>query len=268
MNLSYRGPLKAAILDWAGTTVDFGCHAPVIVLQEIFKRAGVEVTAEEARHSMGLPKKDHIRELLRVSRVSSVWVEAHGHAPAETDVETLYERFIPLQTDLLAEHSDVIDGVPEAVGMMRSRGLRIGSSTGYTRAMLDLVCAKAAGQGYAPDTSVTPEEAAGGRPAPWMCFVNMQRLGVFPPAACVKIGDTPADIQEGRNAGMWTVGVVDTGNEVGLSFDVWRSLDEAERETRRSRACQRLTEAGAHYVIHSLSEIRPVLDRIDRELAG
>jgi phosphonoacetaldehyde hydrolase len=28
---SYRGPLKAVLLDWAGTTLDYGCFAPAVV---------------------------------------------------------------------------------------------------------------------------------------------------------------------------------------------------------------------------------------------
>jgi phosphonoacetaldehyde hydrolase len=254
--------LKAVILDWAGTTVDFGCHAPVVVLKEVFREAGVEITSEEARLSMGVPKKDHIRSILSLPRIASAWRTLRGNPHDEADVEKLYAVFIPLQTRLLAEHSSVIPGVPEAVEAMRARGLRIGSSTGYTRAMLDVLCEKAGAQGYRPDTSVTPEEAGGGRPAPWMCFVNMQRLGVFPPRACVKIGDTPADIEEGLNAGMWTVGVIDSGNEVGLSLADWQALDESERASRRARARDRLNAAGAHFVIDRLDEIGTVFDKM------
>ena len=42
---SYRGPLKAAILDWAGTVVDFGCVAPAVVFKRpIIVRRGDRVT--------------------------------------------------------------------------------------------------------------------------------------------------------------------------------------------------------------------------------
>ena len=74
----------------------------------------------------------------------------------------------------------------------RGAGLRIGSTTGYTRALLDVVMASAARQGYAPDASVTPDQAGGGPSDPFMCYQNAILLGVFPLWACVKIGDTPS----------------------------------------------------------------------------
>jgi phosphonoacetaldehyde hydrolase len=264
----YRGPLKAVIFDWAGTTVDFGCFAPVVVLQEVFAAAGVAITDQEARKDMGLPKKDHIRTILQQDRVGMAWASQHGRQPAEADVDSLYQQFIPLQSDRLPEHSNVIAGVAALIGRLRARGLKIGSSTGYTRAMLDQVMETAAVQGYRPDTSVTPEEAGGGRPHPWMSYVNMQRLGVYPPEACVKIGDTESDMQEGVNAGMWTVGITDSGNEIGLSQPDLESLSESERQRLRAAAADRLNRAGADFVIHSLDQLEAVLDQIDLTFQG
>ena len=64
---AFRGELKAVILDWAGTTVDFGCFAPAGVFVEVFKRKGVEITMDEARGPMGLHKKDHIRTVAKMN---------------------------------------------------------------------------------------------------------------------------------------------------------------------------------------------------------
>jgi phosphonoacetaldehyde hydrolase len=262
----YRGPLQAVILDWAGTTVDFGSHAPVVVLQEVFDAQGVPITVAEARRDMGLLKVDHIRAILATPRVQDAWATRMGHKPGEADVQDIFAKFIPLQMGRLAALSDVIAGAPEAAAALRARGLKIGSTTGYTRPMLDLVCAHAASQGYAPDTSVTPDETVGGRPAPWMCFVNLTRLNVYPAAACVKIGDTPSDMQEGINAGMWTVGVIDSGNEVGLTAAEWQALDDVERQTRREQASARLISAGAQFLVHTLADLEPVLASIEDRL--
>jgi len=260
----YRGPLRAVILDWAGTTVDFGSLAPVAVLQELFLKHGIPISIGEARRGMGLLKKDHIRSILAQPRILDAWTAARGRPPAEPDVERLFAEFTPRQIVTMAEHSDVIPGVPAAIAEMRRRGLRIGSTTGYTRAMLDSILPRAAAAGYAPDASVTPDETGAGRPAPWMCYLNMQRLGVFPPAACVKIGDTPADIHEGQNAGMWTIGVIDSGNEIGLSPAAWNKLDPAEQTALRTVARQTLLAAGADFTVDTLSGIAPILDEIER----
>ena len=53
--------INAVILDWAGTTVDFGSFAPTQIFVEAFRQAfAVEITLEEARVPMGLGKWQHI----------------------------------------------------------------------------------------------------------------------------------------------------------------------------------------------------------------
>lgn len=255
-------PLRAVILDWAGTTVDFGCRAPVSVLQRIFAECGVELESTEARHGMGLFKADQIRRILELPRVSGAWVRMHGAEPGELEVHLLYKRFLPIQIECVVEYSDVIPGVPAAVGFLREKGMKIATTTGYTRGMLDPVIAKAASQGYRPDATVCPDEVSQGRPAPYMCWRALTALEIWPANAAVKIGDTPVDIEEGRNAGMWTIGVAATGNEVGLSANELNSLPEPERARRIEAARARLSAAGADVVIDSLAEIEAGFDRL------
>ncbi len=152
--------------------MDFRCHAPVAVLMELFQAHDVAIRTDEPRRDMGLLKNDHIRSILAQPRVAGEWTAAHGAAPCEDDVDRLFAQFTPRQIECVAAYSEVIPGVPEAVQEMRSRGLCIGSTTGYTRAMLDAVLPKAAAGGYQPDASVTPDEVGAGRPAPWMCFAT------------------------------------------------------------------------------------------------
>src|SRR5262245_24410895 len=204
----YRGSLQAAILDWAGTTVDHGSLAPVHVLVDLFKSRGLKITHEEARLDMGLLKKDHIRAILSIGRVRSMWVDRFGEPPSEQDLNLLFDEFVPLQIQCLAEYSGLITGVAEAIETMRSRGMKIGSTTGYTRPMLSVLLERAAGQGYVPDSAVCPDDVGAGRPFPWMCFQNAIQLNIYPMEAFVKVGDTAADIEEGLNAGTWAVGVV------------------------------------------------------------
>jgi phosphonoacetaldehyde hydrolase len=265
--VSFR-EIKAIILDWAGTTVDFGSLAPVVALERVFEANGVLVTAAEVREYMGMLKKDQIRAVCAGERVANAWASAHGAPPAETDVERMFNEFVPQQSAILAEFSAPIPGVPETVEAWRSAGLRIGSSTGYTRPLLDIVMPVAAAQGYAPDTSVTPDECGGGRPKPFMCYQNAILLGVYPLWHCVKIGDTPSDIGEGLNSGMWTIGITATGNEVGLSQADWEALDGEDRCRREREAAARLTGAGAHFTAPSLAACGEILEEIERRLVA
>lgn len=260
------GRLKALVLDWAGTTVDFGSLAPARTLQQVFSRRSIGLSDAEARQHMGLPKKEHIRGILSIERVREQWRESTGRVPSDGDVDDIYAEFIPLQFSCLQEYSAVIPGVAGIVESFRRRGLKIGSSTGYTRAMLDVILEPAAKEGYAPDCSLTPEEAGSGRPHPFMMYECAIRLQVYPFAAIAKIGDTPADIHEGLNAGAWSIGVAGTGNAIGLSRDEFYGLSETERESLLIQARKELQNAGAHYVVDSLTDVIPVLDDIDARL--
>lgn len=258
--------LKAIVLDWAGTTVDHGSLAPAQTLKRVFAHAGIALSELETRQHMGLPKKDHLRAILSLPRVHDAWQGLRGHPPNEAAVDEIYQRFIPLQLSCLAEHSLVIPGVLEAVDGFRRRGLKIGSTTGYTRAMLDLLLEQSAKSGYIPDCSISPEDVGAGRPLPFMIYENAIRLAVYPMAAIAKIGDTPADIEEGLNAGAWSIGVAGTGNRIGLSFHDFQNLSAPERESRLTEARGELQRAGAHYLVDTLSEIPAVLDDIDAHL--
>jgi len=260
--------LKALILDWAGTTVDHGSLAPVAALQRVFAENGLEITAAEARKDMGVLKKDQIRFILSGDRVTQQWTQIHGNPPKETDVERLFHDFLPQQAEILAEFSEPIEGACRTVEAWKAAGLRIGSTTGYTRELLDIVAATAAPLGYAPHMSVTPDEAGAGRPAPFMCYQNAIALRVYPLWAYVKIGDTPSDIAEGRNAGMWTIAISRTGNEIGLSKSELDALPASEQNALEQQACRRLHAAGAQYVAGSLAECNPVLEDIERRLAA
>jgi len=96
--------------------------------------------------------------------------------------------------------------------------------------------------------------------------MNAVHMQAFPMSSMVKIGDTPLDIEEGLNAGMWTIGISRTGNEVGLSPSEWASIDEEERVRLLADAQEKLMDAGAHYVAESVAECDDILDRIQRRL--
>jgi phosphonoacetaldehyde hydrolase len=260
--------IQAVIFDWAGTTVDFGSLAPARTIQKVFEEFGVAIDEPEVRHDMGLPKRRHIAGILSIPRIQSAWRLVHGAAPVQTDIDRLYERFVPLQFDCLQAYSSIIEGVPEVLEKLRRRDLRIGSTTGYTRAMLDLLVEQSARQGFAPDCGLSPEDVGAGRPYPFMIYEAAVRLKVYPFAAIVKVGDTIADIQEGLNAGVWSVGVVKTGNMIGLSKAELDAMPAVDLARRLALAREQFEQAGAHYVIDTLDELEGVLDEIDVQLCA
>ena len=105
----------------------------------------------------------------------------------------------------LKEYTDPIPGVIPTLEKLRAEGLKIGSTTGYTREMMDVVLPEAQAKGYRVDYCATPNLLPAGRPAPYMIFENLTKLAVPDPDTVVKVGDTIADIQEGVHAKVWSV---------------------------------------------------------------
>jgi phosphonoacetaldehyde hydrolase len=258
--------IRAIMLDWAGTAVDHGSLAPVLALQTLFAQHGITLSTEDARRDMGLLKRDHIQAILALPNIRAEWSTITGREPGQAEVLSLFEEFGPLQMQIIAQHSQLIPGVVQVVQDWQARGLRIGSSTGYTRGMLAPVLAQAAQHGYLPDASVCPDEVGAGRPAPWMMMKNAQLLEVYPPTACVKIGDTVVDIEEGHNAGMWTIGLTRTGNLIGLDQQQWEQLPEENKQLQLKRAENILLEAGADFVAEDLATCNLALSEIEQRL--
>jgi phosphonoacetaldehyde hydrolase len=254
------------ILDWAGTAVDYGCLGPVAVFVEVFKRQGVAVTTAEARGPMGHMKRDHVRLMCEAPSVREKWRLVHGRDPGSEDVEAMYREVEPLMTACVARHAAPIPGVLEAIDALRAAGIRIGSSTGYTTPMMEVLVPEAARLGYAPDAVVCSSDVPAGRPWPWMCYLNAIRLEIFPMEAMVKIGDTVADIQEGVNAGMWSIGVTKTGNEMGLSEAEVEALPAEELSRRLAAIETKLLQAGAHYVTEDVRGALSWIEDINRRL--
>lgn len=264
----YRGPVRAVVFDWAGTTVDYGCMGPAAVFVRAFKNHGVEVSMLQARGPMGSEKREHVRAMFAMPAVASGWEAAHGRKPSEADGDEVYKTVEGLMLQTIASHAEPVPGLLETVDALRRRGIRIGSCTGYTAPMMAVLAPEAARRGYAPDAIVTSSDVPSGRPSPWMCYLNAIALQVCPMEAMVKAGDTVADIQEGLNAGMWTVGVVRTSSDLGLSHSEIEGMDEALLLPRLDAVRERLRGAGAHFAVESVADLLPVLEQINGLLAA
>jgi phosphonoacetaldehyde hydrolase len=258
--------IKLVVFDWAGTTVDHGSVAPVVAFQRAFVRHGVEVTAAEARGPMGLHKEDHLRALLRLGTVAQRWQQAHGRAWSEADVGSLYRDFTTAQMEALESRGRLVPDLLEVVDALRRIGVSIGATTGYFRAAAERVHAAAAAQGYCPDAAACADDVPAGRPAPWMMFRVMEALGVYPPSAVVKVGDTVPDVQEGFSAGAWSVAVLRTGSEVGCTEEEWEALPAPDRQDRLQAARRKLLAAGAHAAIETLAELPACIEDFSRRL--
>ncbi|CAI8968570.1 MULTISPECIES: phosphonoacetaldehyde hydrolase [Pseudomonas] len=267
MNYSNPTHLQAAILDWAGTVVDFGSFAPTQIFVEAFAEFDVEVSIEEARGPMGMGKWDHIRTLCDQPQIAERYRKVFGRTPSDADVTAIYERFMPLQIEKIAVHSALIPGALDTLTGLRQDGLKIGSCSGYPKVVMDKVVALAAQNGYVADYVVATDETPNGRPWPAQALANVIALGIDDVAACVKVDDTVPGILEGRRAGMWTVALVCSGNALGLTYEGYRALasDTLERERKRIHAL--FESSRPHYLIDTINELPQVIADINKRLA-
>ncbi len=257
--------IEAVIFDWAGTTVDYGCFAPVQAFIEAFKAHGITPTNEEVREPMGMLKREHVKYMLNMPRINGEWQKINGKNFTEEDVDTVYEKSERAILDAVHKFAQPNPFVLETIGNLRERGIKIGSTTGYTREMMDIVIPNAKENGYSPDFCFTSNDVGGvGRPFPFMIFKNMEALKISSVDAVIKVGDTVADIKEGKNAGVLTVGLIEGSSAMGLSKEEFDTLSNEEKETQRERVINTYKNCGADFIINNMSELLSVIEKIEK----
>ena len=266
---TYRGKVKALVLDWSGTVADAYVLAPAVVFTEVFKKHGVEISMFEARGPMGLRKDLHIKALTEVPELRHRWKEIKGKDPDQGDVDAMFEDFVPMQLDCLRQYTDLLPGVAEVIQRLQKQGIKIGSTTGFVRSMVDILEEDAKKQGYVPDASVAGDEVEhGARPKPFMVYKNLDMMDVHPIQSVIKVDDTVSGIGEALEAGCWGVGVSLYSNYMDVdSLADAESLSDEEMARRLDHTNEILQKAGAHYVIDSLADIEPVIEDVNRRLA-
>ncbi len=265
----YRGKVKAVILDWSGTLADAYVIAPAVVFVEVFARQGVEISMEEARGPMGLRKDLHIKALTEVPEIRERWKAVKGRYPTQENVDAMFADFVPAQLDCLRQYTTLLPGVKEVCLDLQKQGIRLGASTGFTRAMVDILHEDARKQGLKLDATVAGDEVAhGARPKPHMVFRNMDLLDIDDVKSVVKCDDTTSGVGEALNAGCWGVGLVRYSNYMNInSLEEEKALSEEEIARRMAHARKLLEQAGAHYVIDSLVDLPAVIEDINARLA-
>jgi phosphonoacetaldehyde hydrolase len=263
----YQGKIKGVILDWAGTTLDCGVYSPAVVFIDVFKKHGVNITMEEAREPMGQHKRVHIQRITEMDSVRAKWRAVYNRDPTIADVDKMFHDFQPMQIAVLDQYSGMITGAVDTVKKLQKDGLKIGSTTGFTKAMVDVLLTAARKQGYHPDNTVAADEVPAARPYPYMVWQNAIALSISPIEAIVKVDDTMDGVHEGTNAGCWSVGLAKTGNYIGLNEKEIAALPPADYKRKLAAAYEKLSRAGAHYVIDDITGLPAVIDHINARLA-
>ncbi len=255
--------IEAVIFDWAGTTVDYGCFAPVRAFIEVFEEYGISPTIDETRKPMGMLKWDHIKTMMSMPRINKLWVEKYNRDFTDKDIDEMHDKFTDKLMGILHNYGNPKPYVVETMNKLREKNIKIGSTTGYTDEMMSIVTKVAKEQGYEPDCWFSPNSTNNiGRPYPFMVFKNMEALKVSSIKNVIKVGDTISDILEGKNAGVLTVGIVEGSSEMALNEEEYDTLSNEEKSYKINEITERYKEAGVDFVIRNMNELIELIDSI------
>ncbi len=257
--------IEAVIFDWAGTTVDFGSFAPVQAFIEAFKKFGITPTVAEVREPMGILKWKHIEAMMNMERIASEWKRINGRDFVKEDIDAVYEASETSIMEILHNFANPKPYVLDAIADLRAKGIKVGSTTGYTDEMMSIVAPKAKENGYDPDFWCSANSVNDiGRPYPYMVFKNFEVLGLMNVGSVIKVGDTIADIKEGKNAGLISVGIIEGSSIMGLSEEEYNGLSDDKKAIEGAFVEQAYKEAGADYIIKNMSELIPLINKLEK----
>ncbi len=266
---TYQGKVRGLILDWSGTVADAYVIAPAVVFVDVFAKHGVEISMEEARGPMGLRKDLHIAMLTQDPDIRERWRKVKDDYPTQDDVDEMFSDFVPMQLDCLRRYTRLLPGVAETTEKIKADGIKIGSTTGFVRSMVDILASDAAKQGFHPDVTVAGDEVVNGaRPKPFMIYRNLDLLDLHPIQSVIKVDDTVSGVGEGLEAGCWTVGIARYSNYMNInSLEEAESITDEEIAPRLAKSRDLLERSGAHYVINEFPELLGVIADVNERLA-
>jgi phosphonatase-like hydrolase len=181
--------LRLVVLDIGGTLIADHGEVPK-AMKAAFAHAGLDVGYAEIGDWRGASKRGMIAHF--------VGLRAGKDADKETLTDRIYADF-GAQADAAYKDVRPIPGVEEAMRTMRGDGLLLATTTGFGRE-LNAAIFKRLGWGDQFAASITSDDVADGRPAPFMIFHAMEAAHVENVAEVVAVGDTPLDLQAANNA--------------------------------------------------------------------
>jgi phosphonoacetaldehyde hydrolase len=255
--------LRLLVSDLAGTVVDFGVFGPTMAFRQVFENAGVAVKISDIRKFMGCHKREHLQKLLALPSTQEQWIKVHGARPDAKVESALYDAFVPLQLKVLETESQILRGARDAIQIARLHHMQIGATTGYVKSMASVVRQKLLEQGIRFDSMVASDEVETGRPGPAMIQMNQLLTGVANSNEVVKIGDTPEDILEGKSAGVWTIGILESSNRVGLRQPEFDMLTPVQKLAVLRDARDHLSTARPDFIVNSVAEVPNICNQIN-----
>lgn len=262
------GKIRACVFDWSGTIIDKYSIAPVKSLVDTFNEYDIKVTGEQVRLSMGVRKDNHIKQILELPSIAEQWDSKNDNPPSPDDINNISKLYKKKQIESIGNYTELIPSVHATLRTLKNKRVRIGGTTGFYSNITDVIKSDIQKQGLVMDAFVSGDDVDNGsRPNPFMLYKCLELMNIGEIRSVLKVDDTVAGIEEGLNAGAWTVGVARYSNYMGInSQKELENLTVAEYSDRVRHSMGVLRRSGAHYVIDKLSDIHGVISDIEKRL--
>jgi phosphonatase-like hydrolase len=186
-------PIELIIFDMAGTTVSEG-GAVYQCLRDTLEANGLEIPANSVHEVKGMDKYEALRILIEKSDMREELLPG---------LDAIHEDFVERMIEFYRGDPSVgeVPGTSETFRRLRQAGVKVALNTGFSRDIAQTLIDRLGWErDELIDASVTSDEVERGRPHPDMIRLLMSKLGVTDPRRVAKVGDTAADLLEGRNA--------------------------------------------------------------------
>ena len=209
--------IKLVVFDLSGTTVSDD-NAVAKCLYEGARKFGLQTTIEDFEKTIGT-NKIHLYEFMiardngeqvRIENLEQYSFPEHHQKAIE-----IFDYYSVLMIDYYKKSVKAIEGAEDTFYWCHENGVKVVTDTGFhkdvNKAIMEGLRWKERGL---IDLALDVEDTGGiGRPAPYMIFKGMELTGVQSVHEVIKIGDTPADLLSGYNAGCaGNIGVLSGAN--------------------------------------------------------
>jgi phosphonatase-like hydrolase len=186
--------IELVVFDMAGTTVNDEDSVSRCV-QGALAAEGVMVTVADVNRVMGIPKPEALRILINESPRRTSLID---------QVDVIYRDFVARSIRFYQTDASVreVFGSEQTFRALQKAGIKVALNTGFNRAITQTILDRL-GWSTSPliDDTICSDEVPRGRPHPDMIQELIRRFAIDDPAKVAKVGDTPADLHEGQNAG-------------------------------------------------------------------
>ena len=160
--------------------------------------------------------------------VKSKWFEKYKSSIKKKEFENLCLEFDKLLPIIVKKNLNIIPNVQKIFRILQKNNIKIGATTGYPKRVTEIILNFLENKKIHLDNCVSEDEVSKSRPEPDMCIKNLKRFKINDPKNCIKIDDSISGILEGKNSGMFTIGLVSTGIQMGLKKSDYKNKNKSK----------------------------------------